>query len=120
MVRRFPPAIRGVRLALRRPEVALHGIFGMVAVLAGVLGCLDGSRWAILTLTIGAVLAAEIMNTALEGLADALSLDRRAGIRRAKDISAAAVLVLSVAALGVGGAILLPPWIFGTAGSCLP
>jgi len=49
------------------------------------------------------VLALELVNTALEHLADKLHPERHIAIQRAKDCAAAAVLLASVAAVIVGG-----------------
>jgi undecaprenol kinase len=62
--------------------------------------------WAIATLTIAFVLAAELFNTAVEGLADHLHPDQHPAIKTVKDCAAGAVLVASVAALGVAAAFV--------------
>ena len=61
--------------------------------------------WALVALSVGAVLAAELFNTALEILADHLHPDQHPQIKRVKDCAAAAVLVTSLAALGVAAAL---------------
>ncbi len=55
--------------------------------------------WAIIILVIGATLAAELMNTALEFMLDVLYPNYHAQIGKAKDCAAAAVLVLSCSAI---------------------
>ena len=57
-------------------------------------------------LTVAFVLAAEIVNTALEGLADHLHPEQHPAIKAVKDCAAGAVLVASVAALGVAAAFV--------------
>ena len=51
--------------------------------------------WAIIILVIGATLAAELINTALEYMVDLLHPNYHSQIGKAKDCAAAAVLVLS-------------------------
>lgn len=63
--------------------------------------------WAIVMMTAGFVLAAELLNTAIEHLADHLHPDEHARIRVVKDCAAAAVLVASISALAVAGAAIL-------------
>ena len=63
--------------------------------------------WALLLMNCGMVLSAELINTALEHTLDHLSPARHPAIEVAKDCAAAAVLVLSVTAVGVLGAFLL-------------
>ena len=55
--------------------------------------------WAIIILVIGATLAAELLNTALEYMLDLLHPNFHSQIGRAKDCAAAAVLVLSCASI---------------------
>ena len=62
--------------------------------------------WAIAALTIGFVLAAEVFNTAVEGLADHLHPEQHPAIKAVKDCAAGAVLVASIAALGVAAAFV--------------
>lgn len=63
--------------------------------------------WALVGLTCAGVLAAELLNTALEHLADHLHPAQHPNIRIVKDLGAGAVLILSVAALVVAAAMLL-------------
>lgn len=58
------------------------------------------------------VIATELMNSSLEALADAVHPDFSEHIQRAKDMSAAAVLLMSLFALLVGLAIFIPRIIF--------
>ena len=62
--------------------------------------------WAMVLLTVGAVLAAELINTALEYVVDRLHPEQHPLIARAKDCAAGAVLVLSLISLGVVAALL--------------
>jgi undecaprenol kinase len=62
--------------------------------------------WAIAALTVGFVLAAEVFNTAVEGLADHLHPEHHPAIKSVKDCAAGAVLVATIAALGVAAAFV--------------
>ena len=61
--------------------------------------------WALVALASAAVLAAELLNTAIEHLADELHPHESPGIRRVKDCAAAAVLTAAAGALGVAVAL---------------
>ena len=61
--------------------------------------------WALVLLASAGVLAAELLNTAIEHLADELHPHDSPGIRAVKDCAAAAVLVAVLGALGVGVAL---------------
>jgi diacylglycerol kinase (ATP) len=62
--------------------------------------------WAIVALTVALVLAAELINTAIECLADHLHPDEHPRIKVVKDCAAAAVLVVSVGAVAVAAAFV--------------
>jgi undecaprenol kinase len=63
--------------------------------------------WALVILCSAAVLAAELFNTAIERLADHLHPELHAEIRIVKDCAAAAVLCVSIGAIGVAIALLV-------------
>lgn len=63
--------------------------------------------WATMVLTIALVVAAELLNTAIEALADHLHPQRHDAIKRTKDVAAAAVLVSSLGALAVAMAFAI-------------
>jgi diacylglycerol kinase (ATP) len=63
--------------------------------------------WAIVALTIAVMLAAELLNTAIERLADHLHPELHPGIKSVKDCAAAAVFIASLGALGVALALVL-------------
>ena len=58
--------------------------------------------WGLVLLASGAVIAAELFNTAIELLADHLHPETHASIRIVKDCAAAAVLVAAITAVAVG------------------
>ena len=57
--------------------------------------------WAIVTLSIGLVLAMELMNGALEALVDHLHPEVHSKIRIVKDMAAGAVLITALSALAI-------------------
>jgi diacylglycerol kinase len=69
---------------------------------------LNTTEWALIFLSIGLVLSAELLNTSIERLADRVTRDQDPLIGRIKDLSAAGVLVAAIAAAAVGVAIMLP------------
>lgn len=107
LVRRLGFALAGIREAWRRE----NSFKTQVIAAAAVLGALAWLRpaplwWVIAGLTVGLVLAAEIFNTAVEGLADHLHPEQHPAIRVVKDCAAGAVLVASIAALAVAAAFV--------------
>lgn len=101
-LRRLTFALAGLRTAWRTENsFKTHTVAALAVV--GALAWLRPapSWWAIAALTIAFVLAAELFNTAVEGLADHLHPEEHPAIKAIKDCAAAAVLVASAAALGV-------------------
>jgi len=66
------------------------------------------SEWAIIVLVISAVFMAEFFNTALEYLVNFASPEKKELARKAKDISASAVLIVATASIIIGALIFLP------------
>ena len=82
---------------------------GLIVVLLAAILRLSAPEWAILVLTIGAVLAAETFNTVIETVVDLVSPEHHELAKAAKDTAAGAVLLLAMAAVVVGLLILGPP-----------
>ncbi len=61
----------------------------------------SAAQWAVLIILIALVIAAELVNTAIENTCDAVTTEPNEHIRRAKDMAAGAVLVLSIAAAAI-------------------
>ena len=101
-------ALVGIGYALRAENSFRTHAFAAAAAFAALLWLRPAPIWwALVTLTIVAVLAAELFNTALEQLADRLHPEQHPQIRIAKDCAAAAVLVVSIGAIVVAAALLL-------------
>lgn len=108
LLRRLGFAANGLRTALTRER----SLRAQALATSGVLLVLVLTRppalwWAIGLLAIGLVLVAELVNTALETLADHLHPEHHPEIRVVKDIAAAAVLLASLVALAVAVAFCL-------------
>ncbi|MDD5390188.1 MAG: diacylglycerol kinase family protein [Gallionellaceae bacterium] len=107
--RSFVHAGRGLATLVTSQHNAWIHLAATGAVITAAL-VFDLSRWewAWLILAIALVLAAEAMNSAIEALADVVSPEFNAGVGRAKDLAAAAVLILAVAAALIGALVFLP------------
>lgn len=94
---------------LTQRNARIHLVVG--ALVLGLAAWLRLTRWdfSILFLTIGAVLAAETINTTVEAIVDLLSPDWHARAKVAKDVAAAGVLIVSLSAAAVGLFLLGPP-----------
>ena len=102
-------AFRGLAAAAsQESSVRLLLALGVVAISAAVLLRVSTTELFIVVVISLVVLATELMNSAIETLADAVHPDYNEIVGRAKDISAAAVLVMVVAA-GIVGLVIFGP-----------
>ena len=101
--RSFLFALQGFRIALkteRNIKVMIGG--GAFAIVVGIILGLDMLSWAIVLLCCGVVIAAELLNTAIETVVDLVSPEYHPLAGRAKDISAGATWSLCVIVALVG------------------
>lgn len=108
-LRSFGYAFNGIRLLITREHNAwIHCFVAVCVVVAGILLGLSETEWIAVVIVIGAVLAAEAVNSALEAIADFVSPEYNEAIKRTKDLAAGAVLIIAIAAAIVGGIIFFP------------
>jgi diacylglycerol kinase len=110
VARSFRFAGAGVAYLFRTQRNArIHAAVGIAVV--AVAGWLRVSRaeWAVLFLTIAAVVILEGLNTAIEAAVDLASPGYHPLAKVAKDVAAGMVLIAAVAAAAVGLLILGPP-----------
>jgi len=107
-------ALTGVLSALRSERSFRVHAIAVVAVTALLVWLRPAPLWwAVVALACAMVLAAELVNTAMERLADHLHPEVHPGIRQVKDCAAAAVLVASVGALAVAAALAFEIFVRG-------
>lgn len=111
--RTFPQAVasalRGIRHAARtQRHLRAHLIIAAALFLIAAWMGLSAVEFAVLAVTVGLVLAAELLNTSVEMLTDQLHPNAGSMPAAVKDVSAAAVLTTAVLAAAVGGLVFLP------------
>lgn len=99
----FAGLIHGV---LHDHSIALQSVIGAVVLLLCVVLHLTVMEWCAVWIVIGAVIALEFVNSALETIVDMVSPQYSEQAKKAKDYAAAAVLVMSIAAAVVGCIII--------------
>lgn len=87
---------------------AVHLPVGGAAIAAGLWFQIERWEWCVVLLCIGGVLAAELVNSALESLARAVDEKHNPKVGAALDIAAAAVLVAAVSAVVLGSLVFWP------------
>jgi diacylglycerol kinase (ATP) len=104
-------AINGIRLAFFRERIFCYHVVSCAGVLLALLLTRPAVIWwAIGALTIGLVVTAELINTAMETLAAHVHPEHHNEIKAVKDIAAAAVLIIkhnSVSSCGCISILLL-------------
>lgn len=107
----FVNAFHGIGIMLREEHNAwIHCAAAVLVTVAGLLTGLSRTEWIAIVFAIGMVMGAEALNTSVERLSDVVQPERDERIRRAKDLSAGAVLFCAIAAAIVGLIIFLPKW----------
>ena len=105
----FQNAFRGIWTALTTQlNIRIHFLIGSLVFFAAVYFKIPFAEVLVLILTISLVMLAEMVNTALEFLSDAVTLSQNEFIKHAKDVSAGAVLLTSIFAILIGSMIFIP------------
>jgi diacylglycerol kinase len=107
--RKFIYALRGIGKAIREEKsFRVMLVCFVLLVTASALLRVTLLEWAVLLLCCGAVLAAELLNTAIERAVDIAAPEKHPLAEKAKDIAAGAVLVISIFTVIIGLIIFLP------------
>lgn len=105
-------ACQGIGVLLRtQPNAWVHAAATLAVVALGAYIHVSRLEWALLALAIGAVWAAEALNTGIEFVVDLVSPDHHELAGKAKDVAAAGVLLASIAAVLVG-LLVFAPYLF--------
>jgi len=86
----------------------IHLAAFLIVVAAGFYFDIDRIEWMIILLASGAVIAAEAMNTAIEGTIDIVHPHHGEKAGKIKDIAAGAVLIVTCAAIAAGVIVFYP------------
>lgn len=101
-VKSFGYAFNGLKvLLLTQPHAQLHALSTIAVLTLGTALHLRRWEWVAILLCIGMVWMAEALNTALEFLADEVSLEKRERIGKAKDVAAGGVLITAMISVAV-------------------
>jgi diacylglycerol kinase len=108
IARSFGYAWEGLATIVRtQPNFWIHVLAACLALSLGLVLRLSTGELAIVVLTITLVLVVESVNTGIETLCDLISPAHHPLVKRAKDVSAAAVLISAV------GAVVIALLLFG-------
>lgn len=105
----FKYAFAGFRNVIKNEHNArIHLIAAIIAVIFGLLLDITPIEWALVFLAIAIVFITEILNTAIEKLADFVEPKWNKKIGEIKDYGAAAVLSAAITAFLIGSIIFVP------------
>lgn len=109
----FKFAFSGLETAITKSRnFRIQIILGILAIILGVIYKISGFEWLSLILIIASVLILELINTAIEEIVNMVSPEIQERAKIAKDVSAASVLVASIAAIFIGIIIFIPKFFY--------
>ena len=113
----FSFALKGLAALWKgEPTTRFHAVGSIVAIAAGWWFGIERWEWFAVILMIGLAWFAEAVNTAVERLADAVTLEHHPLIGVSKDVASAAVLIVSITALLVA-IIVFGPYLWASTGN---
>ncbi|HIS36741.1 TPA: diacylglycerol kinase family protein [Candidatus Scatousia excrementigallinarum] len=106
----FKNARKGMRIVLKSERnIRIHFIAAVFVLVLGFVLEFSALKISVLLLAIGLVVAAEMLNSAIEFSLDAIFHNRYSKmVGMAKDISAGAVMFVTIIAVIIGGLIFIP------------
>ena len=108
-IKSFRFAIRGLKVLWETEHNArIHLIAFILVIVAGLFFSISTTEWMVVLIVIFLVFITELINTALEYLADKVSSEHDELIGKSKDLSAGAVLLSALLAIVCGLIIFIP------------
>ncbi len=109
LINSFRYAIEGFVSSFKTERnMKIHVLAMVIVVILGFVLKISSLEWCICAISIALVIGAELFNTAIETVVDMISPQKNPKAKLAKDISAAAVLILSLGAAVAGLIIFIP------------
>ena len=108
-IKSFTYAFKGLGIMFKTEHNSrIHLVATIGVIIAGILFHISASEWCAILLCIGMVIGMEAVNSSIETLADRITRENDPLIGKAKDLSAAAVLVVALISVGVACFIFIP------------
>ena len=95
-------ALKGLRLAWHEKHFKIHLVAATLCIILSFALSISAMEWCIILICIGAVLALEMINTAIEHLVDLVEPNYNPKAGAIKDLAAGAVLVFSIISALIG------------------
>ena len=105
----FGHAWNGLKILIREEHnFRIHISAAILVISAGLIFQIDNREWIAILFCIGSVISMEILNTAIENIADFIAPQRHDRIKKVKDICSAAVLITAIVSFAIGMMIFIP------------
>jgi len=105
----FKFAFNGLKILLREESNAwIHLCIAICVLVAGFVFKISVGEWIVVVFCIGFVFALELLNSAIENMADFVSEEYHDLIKKTKDLAAGAVLVSAIVSAIIGLIIFVP------------
>lgn len=109
----FGYAFKGIDDVIEHePNMKIHVVVAILVVIMAFILKVSIIEWIILVLLIGAVLAAETINTTIENLVDMYTKEYDEKAKNVKDTAAGTVLILAITSAIIGLIIFIPKIIY--------
>lgn len=109
----FGYAFKGIDDVIKHePNMKIHVVVAILVVIMAFILKVSIIEWIILVLLIGAVLAAETINTTIENLVDMYTKEYNEKAKVVKDTAAGTVLILAITSAIIGLIIFIPKIIY--------
>ena len=109
----FGYAFKGIDDVIKHePNMKIHVVIAILVVIMAFILKVSIIEWIILVLLIGAVLAAETINTTIENLVDMYTKEYDEKAKIVKDTAAGTVLILAITSAIIGLIIFIPKIIY--------
>lgn len=95
-------------LLIDEHNARIHLFAALMVIVAGFYFKISNTEWLFIIACISLVFFAELVNSSLENIADFISPEKHASIKKIKDLAAAAVLTIVIASVIIGAIIFLP------------
>ena len=105
----FGFAIEGIKLAYKyNRNIKIHSVAAILAIILSLVLGITWFEFGLILITILLVIAAEMINTAIEEMVDLIVQEHREQARIAKDVAAGMVLLTAIGSVVIGAVIFLP------------
>lgn len=105
----FRYAFNGIKTAWQdEHNFRVHSVAAVIALILSIILNISVNEWIAVLFSIGFVFVCELLNTAVENIADFICNEENPTIKKSKDVAAAAVMISSITALLVGLLIFIP------------